>query len=82
MARRTYLSVHGVISAVPSPVVHIQYRYGAGPWRTGPRASVSGTTVSGRIAMNVRTTASTRLVLKGSAAYLGSTSGYYATTVR
>ena len=82
MARRTYLSVHGVISAVPSPVVHIQYRYGAGPWHTGPRASVSGTVVSGRIAINIRTTVSTRLYVRSSTSYRGSVSGSYSTAVR
>jgi hypothetical protein len=82
MTHGTYLSVSGSVSSVPAPIVHIQYRYGSGPWRTGPRATVKGTVVSGRIAMNVRTTASTRLYVGTATSYVGSTSSTYVTAVR
>jgi hypothetical protein len=77
----TYLTVDGSVSPVKAPAVYIQYQYGNGPWRTGPRAKVSGTTVSGRIAMNVRTSVHTRLLVTA-ATYVSSVSSRYVTTVR
>ena len=82
MMRGTYLSVYGSVSSVPSPIVYIQYRHAGGTWRTGPRATVIGTAVSGRIAMNIRTTAYTRLYVRSATAYAGSISGFHATSVR
>jgi len=82
MIHGRYLSVYGSVSSVPAPVVYIQYRYKGGAWHTGPRATVKGTAVSGRIAMNVRTTAYTRLYVRSATSYLGSISSYYATAVR
>jgi hypothetical protein len=79
MAHGRYLTVTGVLSRVPAPVVYIQYRYPGGSWRTGPRATVSGTAVSGRILLNPRTTAYTRLYVRAATPYAGSTSGYYGT---
>ena len=49
MTRGRYLKVSGSVSSVRSPVVYIQYRYAGGAWRTGPRATVRGTAVSGKI---------------------------------
>lgn len=77
-----YLSVRGLVSSVPSPVVYVQYRYSGGGWRTGPRAAVKGTVVSGRIAMTGRGTAYTRLYVKGTSSYAGSISNSYVTTRR
>lgn len=82
MLRGTYLGVYGSVSSVPSPVVYIQYRFAGGIWRNGPRAIVRGTAVSGRIAMNTRTTAYTRLYVAPATTYAGAISGYHATTVR
>ena len=82
MTHGHYLSVSGLVSSVPSPVVYIQYHYRGGIWRTGPRATVKGTVVSGRILMNARGTAYTRLYVKARASYVGSTSSYYATALR
>jgi len=82
MTHGRYLSVHGTVSAVPVPVVYIQYRLGNGPWRTGPRATVRGTAVSGWVAMNVRASAYTRLYVRSATSYVGSFSNFYATTVR
>jgi hypothetical protein len=81
IARGRYLPVSGFISSVPAPIVHIQYRYGSGPWRTGPRARVSGTAVTGRIAMNLRTTMYTRLSVRATTSYAGANSGYRVTRV-
>ncbi|HEX7536350.1 MAG TPA: hypothetical protein VF391_05030 [Dermatophilaceae bacterium] len=77
-----YLTVSGVVSSVPAPIVYIQYRYRGGSWRTGPRATVRGTVVSGRIAMNVRGTAYTRLHVRATRLSAGSTSNFYVTGVR
>jgi len=82
MTHGHYLSVSGLVSSVPSPVVYIQYHYRGGIWRTGPRATVKGTVVSGRILMNARGTAYTRLYVRARASYVGSTSSYYATALR
>jgi len=82
MTRGRYLWVSGSISSIPAPVVYIQYRYGAGPWRTGPRATVRGTAVSGRIAMKLRTTAYTRFYVRPATSYIGTFSNSYATSVR
>jgi hypothetical protein len=82
MARGTFLKVSGTVSSVSAPAVYIQYRYGGGAWRTGPRATVTGTKVSGRVKLSVRATASIRLAVRTSTSYLGSVSGYYVTTVR
>jgi Metallo-peptidase family M12B Reprolysin-like len=79
---RTYVSVSGLVSAVPAPVVYLQYRVGAGPWRTTGRAAVRGTTVSARIAMNVRGNVYTRFYIRTAASYTGSISNCYLTTVR
>jgi hypothetical protein len=81
MTHGRYLSVSGVVSSIPAPVVYIQYRLGSGPWRTGPRATVAGTAVSGRIAMNLPTTASTRLYVRATTSYAGAVSGYHVTRV-
>jgi hypothetical protein len=82
VAHGRYLSVYGLVASVPSPVVYVQYRYSGGSWRTGPRAKVRGTVVTGRIAMTGRGTAYTRLYVKGTASYAGSVSNYYVTTRR
>jgi hypothetical protein len=82
MTHGTYLSVYGSVSSVPAPVVYIQYRYGSGIWHTGPRATVRGTAVSGRIVMTVKTTAYTRLYIRTATSYVGSIFGSYPTTVR
>jgi hypothetical protein len=82
MTRATYLSVVGSVSPVPGPVVYIQYRYAGGSWQTGPRATVKGTAVTGRIRLSVRTTAYTRLYVRPATSYVGSISGYHVTTVR
>ena len=82
MAHGRYLSVYGSVSSVPAPIVYIQYRYGSSPWRTGPRATVYGTAVSGRIAVNVPTTVYTRLYVRTATSYVGSISNYYVTAVR
>ena len=82
MTRGGYLAVYGSVSSVPSPVVYIQYRYTGGNWVTGPRATVTGNAVSGRIQLSARSTAYTRLSVRTGASYLGSLSGYYATAVR
>jgi Metallo-peptidase family M12B Reprolysin-like len=81
MTRGRYLTVTGRLSPVPAPVVYIQYRYPGGTWLNGPRASVRGTAVSGRILLRARTTAYTRLYVRAATPYAGSTSGYYATKV-
>jgi hypothetical protein len=81
MTHGRYLSVSGFVSPVPAPIVYIQYRYGAGPWHTGPRAKVSGTVVTGRIAMNLRATAYTRLYVRATTSYAGAVSGYHVTRV-
>jgi hypothetical protein len=81
MTHGRYLTVSGVVSSVPNPAVYIQYRLGSGPWRTGPRASVAGTAVRGRIAMNLRTTAYTRLYVRATTSYAGAVSGYHVTRV-
>ena len=77
-----YLSVYGSVSSVPTRVVYIQYRFRGGVWHTGPRAAIRGTTVSGRILINTRTTVFTRLYIRTATSYIGSVSGYYATAVR
>ena len=82
MAHGRYLSVYGSVSSVPAPIVYIQYRYGSSPWRTGPRATVYRTAVSGRIAVNVPTTVYTRLYVRTATSYVGSISNYYVTAVR
>jgi hypothetical protein len=82
MSHGRTLTVTGSVSPVPTPVVYIQYRFGNGPWRTGPRATVRGTAVTGRIAMNVRAKAYTRLYVSSATSYVGSVSNYYVTTVR
>jgi hypothetical protein len=81
MTHGRYLSVSGFVSPVPAPIVYIQYRYGAGPWHTGPRAKVSGTSVTGRIGMNLRATAYTRLYVTATTSYAGAVSGYHVTRV-
>ena len=81
MTHGRYLSVSGSVSSVSAPVVYIQYRYGGGIWHTGPRATVRGTAVSGRILMNVKTTAYTRLYVRSATSYVGSIFGNFATTV-
>jgi hypothetical protein len=75
------LSVYGSVSSVPSPVVYIQYRYTGGAWRTGPRATVRGTAVSGQIKLTGKRTAYTRLWVKSAVSYLGSVSGSYSIKV-
>ena len=82
MTHGTYLSVRGSVSSVPVPIVYIQYRYGNGPWLTGPLATVNGTAVGGMIAVNVRTTAYTRLYVRTATSYVGSISTYFVTAVR
>ena len=82
VARRTYLSVSGSVSSVPAPVVYIQYRVAGGSWQMGPRATVRGTTVSGRIRLHVPRTVYVRLYVKGITAYAGSVSGSARTRVR
>jgi hypothetical protein len=82
MTHSTYLVVYGSVSSVPAPVVYIQYRYLGGIWHTGPRATVRGTAVSGRIFMNVKTTAFTRVYIRTATSYVGSMFGGYATIVR
>jgi hypothetical protein len=77
-----YLSVAGSVSVLPAPVVYIQYRYGSGVWRQGPRATVTGTAASGRIRMTARGTAYTRLYVAPATSYAASSSGSYATSVR
>jgi hypothetical protein len=77
----SYLTIRGSISSVPAPVVFIQYRYAIGTWHTGPRATVTGTAVSGRIRLNTKATAYTRLYIRPATSYLGSISGSYATAV-
>jgi hypothetical protein len=82
MAHGGYLSVTGQVSPVPAPVVDIQYRYRGGAWRTGPRASVRGTTVRGRIRLGAGVTAYTRFHVRSAASYAGSISATHATSVR
>jgi hypothetical protein len=82
MTHGRYLVVYGSVSSVLAPVVYIQYRYQGGIWHTGPRATVRGTAVSGRIFMNVKTTAYTRLYIRRATSYAGSIFGGYATIVR
>ena len=82
MTHGRYLSVSGTVSSVPSPVVYIQYRYRGGAWHNGPRATVRGTTVSGRIKLNLKSTAYTRLYVRRATAYVGSVSNSRTTTVR
>jgi hypothetical protein len=82
LSRGRYLSVHGSVSPLSGPVVYIQYRYGDGPWRTGPLATVQGTAVSGWIALNVRGSAYTRLSIRSTTSYVGSLSNSYVTRVR
>ena len=77
-----YLSVHGSISPVPAPVVNIQYRYGNGPWRTGPLATVRGSVVSGWIALDIRGKVYTRFYIRSTTTYVGSLSNSYVTMVR
>ena len=77
-----YLSVHGSISPVPAPVVNIQYRYGNGPWRTGPLATVRGSVVSGWIALDIRGNVYTRFYIRSTTTYVGSLSNSYVTMVR
>jgi hypothetical protein len=79
--RGWYLSVNGSVSSVPAPVVYIQYRLGSGPWRTGPRATVRGTAVTGRIALKVRGNTYTRLLVRAPR-FVGSVSSQRVTTVR
>jgi hypothetical protein len=75
------LSVSGTVSSVPAPVVYIQYRVPNGRWTTVARAKVTGTKVSGRIALKVR--AVTYLRLRVSAAnYVSSVSNRRVTRVR
>jgi len=82
MTRGRYLKVSGSVSSVRSPVVYIQYRYAGGAWRTGPRATVRGTAISGRIKLTGKRTAYTRLYVKSATSYLGSVSRSYSTKVR
>ena len=82
MTRGRYLSVSGSVSSVRSPLVYIQYRYTGGAWRTGPRATVRGTAVSGKVKLTGRRTAYTRLYVKTATSYLGSVSRSYSTKVR
>lgn len=82
MTHGRYLTVTGRISPVPAPVVTIQYRYPGGAWRNGPRATVRGTVVSGRILLRARATTYTRLYVRAATPYAGSTSGYHVTRVR
>jgi len=82
MTRGRYLKVSGSVSSVGSPVVYIQYRYAGGAWRTGPRATVRGTAISGRIKLTGKRTAYTRLYVKSATSYLGSVSRSYSTKVR
>jgi hypothetical protein len=82
MRHGRYLTVSGQVSRVPSPIVDIQYRYRGGGWQTGPRARVRGTTVSGRIVLNARKTAYTRLHVWPAVSYAGSLSSPHATNVR
>lgn len=82
MASGSFLNISGSVSSVPSPVVFIQYRYAGGAWRTGPRAVVKGSTVSGRVRLSVRATAYTRLHVRSATPYAGSVSGHYVTIVR
>ena len=82
MTRGRYLKVSGSVSSVRSPVVYIQYRYAGGAWRTGPRATVRGTAVSGKIKLTGKRTAYTRLYVKSATSYLGSVSRSYSTKVR
>ena len=72
----------GSVSAVPSPVVYIQNRSTGGSRRTGPRATVEETAVSGRIQINVKTTFLTRLYVVSASSYVGSISSYFTTFVR
>jgi hypothetical protein len=81
MTHGRYLAVTGLVSSVPAPVVYIQYRYRGGVWRTGPRATVRGTVVSGRILLNARTVAYTRLYVRAATGYTGALSSYHATTL-
>jgi hypothetical protein len=82
IVRGTFLRVSGTVWSVPSAVVYIQYRYAGGAWRTGPRALVRGTVVTGKIRLSVRATASTRLSVGTTSSYRGAVSGSYVTTVR
>jgi Metallo-peptidase family M12B Reprolysin-like len=82
LARATFLKVTGSVSSVPAPVVYIQYRYAGGSWHTGPRATVAGRAVSGRIRLSVRATAYTRLYVRPATSYAGSVSAAHATIVR
>lgn len=77
----TPLTINGTISSVAAPVVYIQYRHADTPWRTGPRATVTGNAVSGSIVLYTKTTAYTRLYVSPAATYLGSVSGSYPTEV-
>jgi len=82
MSRGRYLSVSGSVSSVPTRVVYIQYRFRGGVWHTGPRATVRGTAVGGRILINTRNTVYTRFYIRTATSYVGSVSGYFGTAVR
>ena len=77
-----HLKVSGSVSSVRSPVVYIQYRYTGGAWRTGPRATVRGTAVSGKIKLTGKRTAYTRLSVKAATSYRGSVPRADSTKVR
>jgi hypothetical protein len=79
---RSYVPVYGSVSAVPAPVVYLQYRVGGGPWRTAGRAAVRGTSVSAGITMNVRASVFTRFFIRTATTYAGSISNCYVTVVR
>jgi hypothetical protein len=81
LKRYSYLNAKGTVTSAPSRVAYLQYKYGTGPWKTGPRLSVSGTTVSGRLKMSSRGTFYTRVYVAAGPGYASNVSSAFKTTV-
>jgi hypothetical protein len=79
VTRNRAAAVTGSVSAVPTPVVYVQVRRGAGAWSDLRRATVAGTAVTGTIRFAAAGTYQVRFRLAGDSAsrYVGGYSTAY-----